>query len=182
MDGQRARSGIFPDLAAARTKSVEAMNRWSTPARSSWGKIRAIIDPILTPEERKKLDAARHRARRLQRQLSNLPTTDEGIKHARARDEGPASRDLDRQALGAQRRDPVAGGAAGGHREVLPSLALRAEDPARGHPGAGARHARRHRRAARHARQDARGDCRRQPRGHRGGRRRARRSATRRRS
>ena len=61
----RGRVGIFPDLAAARTKSVEMMNQLVGTRQKFAGKIRAILDPILTAEERKAAGPARDRARRL---------------------------------------------------------------------------------------------------------------------
>ena len=50
MDG-RGRVGIFPDLASQRTKSTEMMNQLVGTRQKFAGKIRAIIDPVLTAEE-----------------------------------------------------------------------------------------------------------------------------------
>ena len=76
--------GIFPDLAAARTKSVEAMNQVVSTREKFVQKIRAIIDPVLTPEERKQLDQLAILRDGYTRQASDLPTTDEGLqKHER---------------------------------------------------------------------------------------------------
>ena len=56
MDGS-GRVGIFPDLAAHRTKSTEIIEPGaSIRGGSSWSQIRAIVDPVLTAEERKALD------------------------------------------------------------------------------------------------------------------------------
>jgi tetratricopeptide (TPR) repeat protein len=69
---------MFPDLASRRTKSVEMMNEVVTTRQKMVGKIRAIIDPILSPEERKALDAMAVERDGLERQTS-LPTTTEGL-------------------------------------------------------------------------------------------------------
>ena len=74
------RVGIFPDLAAARTKSVEAMNEIVGTRERFVQKIRAIIDPVLTPEERRQLDQLAILRDGYSRQASDLPTTDEGLK------------------------------------------------------------------------------------------------------
>jgi tetratricopeptide (TPR) repeat protein len=77
--------GIFPDLASRRTKSTEAMNEVVGARQKFVGKIRSILDPILTPEERKALDLIAIERDGFTRQLSNLPTTDEGIlEHERS--------------------------------------------------------------------------------------------------
>ena len=96
MDG-RGRVGIFPDLAAQRTKSIEMMNQLVDTRQKFAGKIRAIIDPVLTPEERKELDRIAIERDGLERQLSGLPTTDEGVlAHERTMKERFA--EIDRQA------------------------------------------------------------------------------------
>ena len=74
------RVGIFPDLAAARTKSVEAMNQVVSTRETFEAKIRAIIDPVLTADERKQLDQLAIQRDGYARQASNLPTTDEGLQ------------------------------------------------------------------------------------------------------
>jgi tetratricopeptide (TPR) repeat protein len=73
------RVGMFPDLAARRTKSIEMMNEVVTTRQKMVAKIRAIIDPILSPEERKALDLLAIERDGVERQVSNMPTTDEGI-------------------------------------------------------------------------------------------------------
>jgi tetratricopeptide (TPR) repeat protein len=88
--------GIFPDLAAARTKSVEAMNQVVATREKFVQKIRAIIDPVLTPAERKQLDQLAILRDGYARQASDLPTTDEGLqKHERSMKD--RFRDLDKQ-------------------------------------------------------------------------------------
>ncbi len=95
MDGS-GRVGIFPDLAAQRTKSVEIMNQVVETRQKFVGRIRAIVDPTLTPEERKKLDHVAIERDGMVRQV-NLPTTDEGIKqHERTMKDRFA--EIDRQA------------------------------------------------------------------------------------
>jgi tetratricopeptide (TPR) repeat protein len=75
------RTGIFPDLAAARTKSVEAMNLVVATREKFVNKLRAILDPVLTPAEKHKLDELEVLRDGYTRQMSELPTTDEGIAH-----------------------------------------------------------------------------------------------------
>src|SRR4029079_3183378 len=75
MEGS-GRAGIFPDLAASRSRSVEALNEVVGVRQTLVGKIRAIIDPPLTPDEKKKLDTLAIDQDGLRRQLVNLPTTE----------------------------------------------------------------------------------------------------------
>jgi len=90
------RAGIFPDLAAARSKSVEISNTLVETRQKFVAKVRAILDPILTPQERKNLDHIAVERDGLQRQLTNLPTSQEAMK---TRDRGLKDRykELDRQ-------------------------------------------------------------------------------------
>jgi tetratricopeptide (TPR) repeat protein len=74
------RAGIFPDLASARTKSVEMLNAEVNIRQKLAGKMRAILEPTLTEEERKKLDLIAIQRDGLQRQLTNAPTTDAAVK------------------------------------------------------------------------------------------------------
>jgi len=75
-----SRTGIFPDLAAARTKSVEIENQLIDVRQKFVGKVRAILEPSLTPEERKTLDHIAIERDGLERQLKNLPTSQDAIK------------------------------------------------------------------------------------------------------
>ncbi len=75
-----SRVGIFPDLAAARSRSVEVQNILVDVRQRFVGKVRGVLDPILTPDERKSLDHIAVERDALLRQLANLPTTQEGIK------------------------------------------------------------------------------------------------------
>jgi tetratricopeptide (TPR) repeat protein len=93
----RGKVGIFPDLAAERTKSVEMMNQVLEIRQKFAGKIRAMVDPTLSPEERKALDAIAIERDGLERQISNLPTTAEGMV-AKERTMKDRFRDVDRQA------------------------------------------------------------------------------------
>jgi tetratricopeptide (TPR) repeat protein len=70
---------MFPDLASRRTKSTEMMNEVVTTRQKMVGKMRAILDPILSPEERKALDVIAIERDGVERQVTALPTTDEGI-------------------------------------------------------------------------------------------------------
>lgn len=93
--GGRAR--IFPDLASARTKSVEMLNSTVDIRQKLAGKMRNIIDPQLSDEERKHLDVIAIQRDGLQRQMTNAPTTDADVKsHEAAMKAGYG--DLDRQA------------------------------------------------------------------------------------
>jgi tetratricopeptide (TPR) repeat protein len=91
------RAGIFPDLASARTKSIEMLNASVDIRQKLAGKMRKIIDPILTPEERKQLDTIAMQRDGYQRLLTNAPTTDADVKaHEAAMRAGYG--DLDKQA------------------------------------------------------------------------------------
>jgi tetratricopeptide (TPR) repeat protein len=91
------RAGIFPDLAASRTKSVEVSNQVVDIRQRFVGKIRDTLSPALTAEERKKLDMIAINQDGLRRQLTNLPTTESAIKeHERSMKERYA--ELDREA------------------------------------------------------------------------------------
>lgn len=70
---------MFPDLASRRTKSIEMMNEVVTTRQKMVGKIRGILEPILSPEERKALDTLAVERDGIERQVSALPTTDEGV-------------------------------------------------------------------------------------------------------
>jgi len=74
------KAGIFPDLAASRTKSVEVSNQVVDIRQKFVGKIRTLIDPVLSAEERKRLDASAMNQEGLRRQLNDLPTTESAIK------------------------------------------------------------------------------------------------------
>ncbi|HMF40285.1 MAG TPA: tetratricopeptide repeat protein [Polyangia bacterium] len=78
MDG-KGRVGIFPDLASERTKSTEIMNQLVGTRQRFAGKIRQILEPILTPDEKKELDQIAFEKDGFEKQLSALPTTDEGV-------------------------------------------------------------------------------------------------------
>ncbi len=90
------RVGIFPDLAAARTKSVEAMNLVVGTREKFVSKLRSILDPVLTTDERRKLDRLEVVRDGYARQVSTLPTTDEGIRQHEQTMKGRFA-DLDRQ-------------------------------------------------------------------------------------
>ena len=91
------RAGIFPDLASARTKSIEMLNATVDIRQKLAGKMRTLIDPTLSPEERKQLDVIAVQRDGLQRQLTNAPTTDADVKaHENAMKAGYG--DLDKQA------------------------------------------------------------------------------------
>ena len=96
MEG-RGRVGIFPDLASQRTKSTEITNALVGTRQKFGPKIRQLLDPVLTAEEKKELDQIGMERDGLEHQLSELPTTDEGVlAHERSMKERFA--DLDKQA------------------------------------------------------------------------------------
>jgi tetratricopeptide (TPR) repeat protein/archaellum component FlaC len=78
MDG-RGRVGIFPDLASLRTKSTEMMNQIVGTRQKFQAKIRAIITPVLSADERRELDQINAERDAVEHQLADLPTTDEGV-------------------------------------------------------------------------------------------------------
>ena len=78
------RVGIFPDLASARTKAIEMTNLVVETREKFVRKIRAIIDSVLTADERKQLDHLAIERDGYERQTSR-PTSDEGVQaHERA--------------------------------------------------------------------------------------------------
>lgn len=96
MEGS-GKAGIFPDLAASRTRSVEVLNQIVDIRQKMVARIRAILNPSLTPDERKRLDLIAIDQDGLRRQLSNLPTNESEMKdHEHSMKE--RYRDLDRQA------------------------------------------------------------------------------------
>ena len=93
----RGRVGIFPDLASLRAKSTEMMNQLVATRQKFSGKIRQIIEPVLTAEERAELNKIASERDSIEHQLSAMPTTDEGVlAHERTMKE--RFTELDRQA------------------------------------------------------------------------------------
>jgi tetratricopeptide (TPR) repeat protein len=91
------RVGIFPDLAAQRTKSVEIMNQVVATRQKFVTRIRTLVEPTLTPEERKALEKVAGDRDSAVREVASMPTTDEGVKqHERTMKDAFA--DMDRQA------------------------------------------------------------------------------------
>ena len=96
MDG-RGKVGIFPDLASQRSKSTEITNQLVGTRQKYAGKIRQIIDPILSADEKKELDRIAIERDGFERQLTAMPTTEEGVvAHERTMKERFS--ELDRQA------------------------------------------------------------------------------------
>jgi tetratricopeptide (TPR) repeat protein len=92
-----SRTGIFPDLAAARSRSVEIENQLIEIRQKFVGMVRAILNPILTADERRTLDHIAVERDGLERQLKNLPTTQDEIK-SRSEDVKSGYRELDARA------------------------------------------------------------------------------------
>jgi TolA-binding protein len=74
------RAGIFPDLAAARTKSVEIQNELVEARQKFVGKIRGLLNASLSPEERQTLDRIAIERDVVERKLKNLPTSQDAIQ------------------------------------------------------------------------------------------------------
>jgi tetratricopeptide (TPR) repeat protein len=74
------KAGIFPDLAVARTKSVEVMNQLVETRQKFVGQIRKQLESSLTPEEKRDLDRVAVDRDGLERQIKNLPLTREALK------------------------------------------------------------------------------------------------------
>ena len=74
------RVGIFPDLAAERTKSVEIMNQVVDARQSLTRKVRALLNPTLSQAEKNELDHIAAERDGLERQLKDLPKTREALK------------------------------------------------------------------------------------------------------
>jgi tetratricopeptide (TPR) repeat protein len=93
----RGRVGIFPDLASLRAKSTEMMNQLVATRQKFSAKIRQIIEPVLTAEERAELNQIAGERDSIEHQLAAMPTTDEGVlAHERTMKERFA--EIDRQA------------------------------------------------------------------------------------
>jgi hypothetical protein len=93
----KGRVGIFPDLASHRTKSTEIMNQLVGTRQKFAVKIRQMIEPLLSPEDKRQLDQLGMERDGLEKQLSGMPTTDEGVlAHERTMKEQFA--DIDKQA------------------------------------------------------------------------------------
>jgi tetratricopeptide (TPR) repeat protein len=96
MEGS-GRAGIFPDLAASRSRSSEILNQVVDLREKFVGKIRTLLDPTLTPDEKRKLDGIAIDSDSLRRQQANLPTSESQTKQ-REQTLRDRYNDLDRQA------------------------------------------------------------------------------------
>ncbi len=74
------KAGIFPDLAAARTKSIEVMNQLVEARQKFVGRVRAQLESSLTPDEKRELDQVTTERDSLERRLKNLPLTRQDLK------------------------------------------------------------------------------------------------------
>src|SRR5262249_39426475 len=91
------KAGIFPDLAAARTRSMEILDQEGGVRQEFVGKIRGVLNPTLTADEKRKLDLIAIDRDGLRRQVANMPTSEAETKeHERSMKDSYA--DLDRQA------------------------------------------------------------------------------------
>jgi TolA-binding protein len=74
------RVGIFPDLAAARTKSVEVMNQLVDARQKFVRLVRAQLESSLTPDEKQELEHLAAERDGLERRIQNLPLTRQALK------------------------------------------------------------------------------------------------------
>jgi len=74
------KAGIFPDLAAARTKSVEVSNQLVDVRQKFARELRALLEGSLTPEEKRDLDHVAAERDGLERRINNLPLTHQALK------------------------------------------------------------------------------------------------------
>jgi TolA-binding protein len=74
------KAGIFPDLAAARTQSVEVANQLVETRQRFVGKARALLASTLTPEEAAQLDKNGAERASLEQRIHDLPLTHEAIQ------------------------------------------------------------------------------------------------------
>ena len=88
MKRRRARRHLPRPRVGARTKSVEMLNSAVDIRQKLAGKLRTLLDPTLSDEERKQLDVIAVQRDGLQRQLSNAPTTDAAVKEHETAGEG----------------------------------------------------------------------------------------------
>lgn len=74
------KAGIFPDLAAARTRSVEVLNQL-VDVRQKFGRhLRSLLESTLTAEEKRELDRVAGERESLERRIKNLPLTRQALK------------------------------------------------------------------------------------------------------
>ena len=74
------KAGIFPDLAAARTKSIEVTNQLVETRQKFVARVRAVLESSLTPEEKRELDRTAAERDGLERRIKNLPLTRQALK------------------------------------------------------------------------------------------------------
>jgi len=74
------KAGIFPDLAAARTQSIEVTNQLVDVREKFARRLRELLESSLTPEEKAALDHAAAERDGLERRISNLPLTRQALK------------------------------------------------------------------------------------------------------
>lgn len=89
--------GIFPDLAAARTKSTEVLNQTVDLRKRFLGRMRALISPHLGADEKAQLSQIGAERTSLERQLQDLPQSAEALKGREQSEQGQLTQ-LDAQA------------------------------------------------------------------------------------
>ncbi len=75
------KAGIFPDLAAARTQSVEVTNQLVDVRQKFAAHLRDLLESSLSADEKRDLDRVATERDNLERQIKNLPLTRESLKH-----------------------------------------------------------------------------------------------------
>ncbi len=84
VNGQ-GRVGVFPDLAAERTRSTEVLNQTLDIRRRFSARLRGLTAPQLAPDEKGQIEQIAGQRQRLEAQIHSLPLTGDAIK---ARDRG----------------------------------------------------------------------------------------------
>jgi tetratricopeptide (TPR) repeat protein len=74
------KAGIFPDLAAARTRSVEVSNQLVETRQKFVSRVRAMLESSLSADERKALDHLAAERTGLEKRIENLPLTRQALK------------------------------------------------------------------------------------------------------
>ena len=74
------KAGIFPDLAAERTKSVEVANQLVETRQRFVGKTRALLASAVTPEESAQLDRIGAERASLEQRIRSIPLTRDALK------------------------------------------------------------------------------------------------------
>ena len=75
-----SKAGIFPDLAAARTQSIEVMNQLVDVRQKFGARLRVLLESSLTVDEKRELDRVATERDGLERRIKTLPLTRQSLK------------------------------------------------------------------------------------------------------